>query len=142
MDFGAGDGIRFSDIAIGDFDEASPSAESIGERSFFHQSVEIVTHRSWAEYFHGPHARLRGMRRMSTSTNGVWPNDLNFAENGKGTRGETKALPQIVYRNVCTEEDPPASVAISPTRQCIAFGCKAGVELYWIDPTTGQNLNR
>ncbi|KAF2481066.1 hypothetical protein BDY17DRAFT_311857 [Neohortaea acidophila] len=48
----------------------------------------------------------------------------------------------MLYRDICTAEDQPHSVAISPTRQCVAFGCKSGVELYWVDPTTAQNLNR
>ena len=89
MDFGASGGVSSSEIVIGDFDEASPSAESIGERSFFHQSVEIVTQRTWTKYFHGIRARLPGMRQISTSANSVWPDGLSFAANSKGTKTNT-----------------------------------------------------
>ncbi|KAK3700032.1 hypothetical protein LTR37_016192 [Vermiconidia calcicola] len=143
MDFG--DGATASnaarEIAVGDFDELSLNAASVGS-SILHQSVEIVTQRSWVQYFHGPRARLRGMREMPASSNGVWPQELSLAAKCNGRHDGGDSSSHIVYRNICTEQDPPCSVAISPTRQCMAFGCKSGVELYWIDPTTGQNLNR
>ena len=47
-----------------------------------------------------------------------------------------------IYRNLCSAEDPPRSVAICPQRRCVAFGCAAGIELHWIDALTGQDLNR
>ena len=47
-----------------------------------------------------------------------------------------------IYRNLCSSEDPPRSVAICPQRRCVAFGCSAGIELHWIDALTGQDLNR
>lgn len=47
-----------------------------------------------------------------------------------------------IYRNLCSVEDPPRSVAICPQRRCVAFGCSAGIELHWIDALTGQDLNR
>lgn len=47
-----------------------------------------------------------------------------------------------VYRNLCSTEDPPRSVAICPQRRCVAFGCSGGIELHWIDALTGQDLNR
>ena len=47
-----------------------------------------------------------------------------------------------LYRNLCSDEDPPRSVAICPQRRCVAFGCSAGIELHWIDALTGQDLNR
>lgn len=50
--------------------------------------------------------------------------------------------PQSIYRNVCSAEDPPRSVAICPQRRCVAFGCASGIELHWIDALTGQELNR
>lgn len=46
------------------------------------------------------------------------------------------------YRNLCSEDDPPRSVAICPQRRCVAFGCSAGIELHWIDALTGQSLSR
>ena len=50
--------------------------------------------------------------------------------------------PRSIYRNLCSAEDPPRSVAICPQRRCVAFGCVAGIELHWIDALTGQDLNR
>jgi hypothetical protein len=132
MDLGMGDGAGASEVPVGDLDELSLNAGSVGESSFLHQSVGIATQQTWAEYFHSPRAHLRGIRRLPASRNGVWPSALNFNEKGNGKKAEAKSLPQIVYRNACTENDPPISIAISPTRQCVAFGCKAGVELYWV----------
>ncbi|KAL7270190.1 hypothetical protein RUND412_007109 [Rhizina undulata] len=51
---------------------------------------------------------------------------------------ETKST----YRNLCSEEDSPRSVAICPQRRCVAFGCQGGIELHWVDALTGQDLNR
>lgn len=47
-----------------------------------------------------------------------------------------------VYKNLCSAHDPPLSVAICPQRQCVAFGCKSGVELQWIDALRGSTLSR
>jgi hypothetical protein len=46
------------------------------------------------------------------------------------------------YKNLCSVHDPPKSVAICPQRQCVAFGCKTGVELHWIDALRGSTLSR
>ena len=50
--------------------------------------------------------------------------------------------PRSIYRNVCSAEDPPRSIAICPQRQCVAFGCSGGIELHWTDPLTGENRDR
>ncbi|CZT42876.1 uncharacterized protein RSE6_02828 [Rhynchosporium secalis] len=50
--------------------------------------------------------------------------------------------PRTLYRNLCSEDDPPRSVAICPQRRCVAFGCSSGLELHWVDALTGQDLNR
>ncbi|KAF2433452.1 hypothetical protein EJ08DRAFT_79643 [Tothia fuscella] len=50
--------------------------------------------------------------------------------------------PRSLYRHLCSEDDPPRSVAICPQRHCVAFGCSAGLELHWVDALTGQDLNR
>lgn len=49
---------------------------------------------------------------------------------------------KCIYRNLCSEEDTPRSVAICPQRRCVAFGCQGGIELHWVDAMTGQDLNR
>ena len=50
--------------------------------------------------------------------------------------------PRSLYRNLCSSDDPPRSVAICPQRRCVAFGCSSGIELHWVDALTGQDLNR
>ncbi|KAL2046237.1 hypothetical protein N7G274_001684 [Stereocaulon virgatum] len=50
--------------------------------------------------------------------------------------------PRSIYRNLCSAEDPPRSVALCPQRRCVAFGCSGGIELHWVDTLTGQDLNR
>jgi len=46
------------------------------------------------------------------------------------------------YKNICSDDDPPRSVAICPQRACVAFGCQGGIELHWVDALTGQDLSR
>lgn len=50
--------------------------------------------------------------------------------------------PRSIYCSLCSESDPPLSVAICPQRRCVAFGCSGGIELHWVDALTGQDLNR
>lgn len=138
MDLDTGDSdIRYRDsavrdVAVGELDELSVSAGSIGERTILHQSVEIAMQRRWTHYYHGSRARLRGMRRMPASTSAVWPETLDLPEDS--SRKQLKRPPphETVYRNVCTDQDPPYSVAISPSKRCVAFGCVGGIELYWV----------
>lgn len=53
-----------------------------------------------------------------------------------------EAGPRSLYLNLCSDDDPPRSVAICPQRRCVAFGCSTGIELHWIDALTGQDLSR
>ena len=50
--------------------------------------------------------------------------------------------PRTVYRDVCSSDDPPRSIAICPQRRCIAFGNVAGIELHWTDALSGQDMSR
>ncbi|KAG9243389.1 hypothetical protein BJ878DRAFT_423731 [Calycina marina] len=50
--------------------------------------------------------------------------------------------PRSLYHNICSEDDPPRSIAICPQRRCVAFGCSGGIELHWVDALTGVDLNR
>ncbi|KAG9238555.1 hypothetical protein BJ875DRAFT_437335 [Amylocarpus encephaloides] len=50
--------------------------------------------------------------------------------------------PRSLYQNLCSEDDPPRSVALCPQRRCVAFGCYSGIELHWVDALTGEDLNR
>ncbi|CAD6441479.1 b7a490ab-2979-4a99-a354-5d14c3ed9e85 [Sclerotinia trifoliorum] len=83
----------------------------------------------------GPHSVGAGSRMRSRLPARKYSN-LNTREMPveTGTRS--------IYRNLCSEDDPPRSVAICPQRRCVAFGCSAGIELHWVDALTGQDLNR
>ena len=50
--------------------------------------------------------------------------------------------PRSIYKNVCSAQDPPKSVAICPQRRCVAFGNATGIEVHWIDALSGQDLQR
>ncbi|KZL76656.1 f-box domain-containing protein [Colletotrichum incanum] len=50
--------------------------------------------------------------------------------------------PRSIYRNICTADNPPRSVAICPQRVCVAFGSSSAVELHWIDSQTNRDLVR
>ena len=46
------------------------------------------------------------------------------------------------YEQLGSPDDPPRSVAICPQRKCVAFGCRMGIELHWVDALTGGDLKR
>ncbi|KAJ5676068.1 hypothetical protein N7462_008965 [Penicillium macrosclerotiorum] len=46
------------------------------------------------------------------------------------------------YYNVCSEDHPPRTIALCPGRRCVAFGCARGIEVHWVDETTGQDQRR
>ncbi|KAK2049073.1 F-box domain-containing protein [Colletotrichum somersetense] len=50
--------------------------------------------------------------------------------------------PRSIYRNICTVDNPPRSVAICPQRVCVAFGSSSAVELHWVDTQTNRDLVR
>ena len=114
------------DVPVGDFDELSANAASLGSR-------ELVVHTTDAAEAAGPaeatlradssgrrrRLRRRGMRRMPT------------AGAAQATDTDADAC-VVVYRHVCSADDPAVSVAISPARRCVAFGARGGVELYWV----------
>lgn len=132
------------EIAVGEFDELSINAASIGSHDVLHQSVELGTAPTWSGYLQNHRSRFRGVRRMPASSNGLWPSSLNMTDKGKGKAKGVVLRPQTVYHNVCSEQDPPCSVAVSPARQCVAFGCKGSVELFWVcrisDRTIGRDI--
>ena len=49
---------------------------------------------------------------------------------------------RMMFRNVCSTDHPPLSVAVSPQRLCVAFGCTTGIELHWKDLVSDQEQNR
>lgn len=80
---------------------------------------------------------LRGRPSAPTTTT----SSATFTHsNSQGIPVETG--PCIIYRHLCSDDDPPRSVSICPQRRCAAFGCSAGIELHWVGALTGQYLNR
>ena len=71
--------------------------------------------------------------RLRSAVPGAFARDSGFG---------IESSPRSVYKNLCSDDDPPRSVAICPQRRCVAFGCSAGIELHWVDALTGQDLNR
>lgn len=53
---------------------------------------------------------------------------------------ETRAT--TIYTDLGSADDMPRSVAICPNRKCVAFGCRMGIELHWVNALTGGDLNR
>jgi hypothetical protein len=68
---------------------------------------------------------------MTFENRGILPNSLS-------EEGHTTAI----YEQLGSPDDPPRSVAICPQRKCVAFGCRMGIELHWVDALTGSDLSR
>ncbi|RMZ80759.1 hypothetical protein DV738_g2645, partial [Chaetothyriales sp. CBS 135597] len=47
-----------------------------------------------------------------------------------------------MYKSLGSADDVPRSIAICPHRKCVAFGCRIGIELHWVDALTGGDLSR
>lgn len=63
----------------------------------------------------------------------------NIAES---SHGKLEQESTTYFHNLCTPDDPPRSVSISPERRCVAFGCGSGIELHWVDETSGHGIRR
>ena len=61
--------------------------------------------------------------------------DHEFSEMPVRTR------PTSLYGGLGSPDDAPRSVAICPQRNCVAIGCRSGIELHWVDAITGEGLN-
>ena len=61
---------------------------------------------------------------------------------GPSTGIAIQTRPAAIYRNLGSPDDAPRSVAICPSRKCVAFGCRLGIELHWVDALTAGDLNR
>lgn len=148
LDSGDYHGSLTRNVSVGSLDETSASAGSIGERTILHQSVEIAMQRKWTHYYHGSRARLRGIRHVPIRRDNLWPSlsslagpTVDIGESGS-SKGHSKGIStrettfprsqETVYRNVCTDREPPCSVAINPAKRCVAFGSQGGIELYWV----------
>jgi hypothetical protein len=61
---------------------------------------------------------------------------------GPNTGIPIRSKPTAIYRDLGSPGDIPRSVAICPSRKCVAFGCRLGIELHWVDALTGGDLCR
>ena len=95
-------------------------------------SIEITTPASLTEYVADYEARLNDEHHTPLVINAAYSSDPPTMALSKDKVSDLVMRPQHVYTNLCTDNDPPYSVATSPTRHCTAFGCKSGVELYWV----------
>lgn len=90
--------------------------------------------------FHQFFPERYGGERINASLSQHYP--FNNFDPITGTSVSIELGARKVYKNLCSIHDPPKSVAICPQRQCVAFGCKTGVELHWIDALRGSTLSR
>jgi len=82
-----------------------------------------------------------------TSSNDLpLPNNQGMSKvesNTTSTKGTTSfpvsSAPFSLYHALGYPNDPPRSVAVCESRQCIAWGCNGGVELHWVDVSSGRN---
>ncbi|EXJ79213.1 hypothetical protein A1O3_08714 [Capronia epimyces CBS 606.96] len=72
------------------------------------------------------------------SSNSTDDSDDEYA----GVRIPIQTRPTAIYTDLGSSDDLPRSVAICPNRKCVAFGCRLGIELHWVDALTGGDLNR
>jgi hypothetical protein len=125
-------GVR--DITMGEVDELSINAGSLGASTLLHPSTNVASQLSWVRYDRDSKARWSGIRSVQSASDTAWPDELENVEIVKGKMSKSKqpSLLPNVFRNICDENDPPISLAISPTRSSVAFGNKTGVELHWV----------
>lgn len=123
---------RAREVFVGNFDELSLNAGSLGSSSLLHSSVQLADQALWCEESHGLRSGQPGIRRTSASHNNPQSDTLYLTKKDANATVYRELCASVVYKDICMGHDPPRSVAISPTRQCVAFGCMAGVELYWV----------
>ena len=73
---------------------------------------------------------------------GVLPNDTPASEFETAGVRPNHTPETTIYEQLGSPDDPPRSVAICPQRKCVAFGCKMGIELHWVDAISGTDLHR
>lgn len=128
------------------WERISPEGVSAYAHSFRASPRERAAARAIAE---ASLAEVHGVRPISTSFTadeclvfpGIDPSRPSALPSSTG-KNPIETRIRSIYGNLCSEDDPPRSVAICPQRRCVAYGNSAGIELHWIDALTGQNLNR
>ena len=68
--------------------------------------------------------------------------DIAEPSHGQRQKDKLEQESKTFFHNLCTPDDPPRSVSISPERRCVAFGCGSGIELHWVDEESGQGIRR
>ncbi|KAF7938324.1 hypothetical protein BELL_0283g00080 [Botrytis elliptica] len=113
------------------------TSSGIAQRSEYHEGLRSASavRDSYPREGNSPHSVGAGSRLRSKLP-------ARRVSNADAREMPVETGPRSIYRNLCSEEDPPRSVAICPQRRCVAFGCSAGIELHWVDALTGQDLNR
>ncbi|THV52355.1 hypothetical protein BGAL_0081g00060 [Botrytis galanthina] len=124
----------FPGIATTRSDGTSPG---VVQRSEYHEALRSasIVKNSYSPEETGLHSVGAGSRLRSKLP-------AHRVSNSDAREMPVETGPRSIYRNLCSEDDPPRSVAICPQRRCVAFGCSAGIELHWVDALTGQDLNR
>ena len=130
----------------------SSSEQNISEVAYLDESrpFQIANNRDMARALaeatlpevHGARLTRQSWTRDDPLLTPLEPPGLSYGDYGPDERIAVALDPCAIYRNLCSTDDPPRSVAICPQRRCVAFGCAAGIELHWIDALTGQDLNR
>ncbi|KAM0165255.1 hypothetical protein ACHAQE_002418 [Botrytis cinerea] len=113
------------------------TSPGIAQRSEYHEALRSASavKNSYPSEETSPHSVGAGSRLRSKLP-------ARKISNSDAREMPVETGPRSIYRNLCSEDDPPRSVAICPQRRCVAFGCSAGIELHWVDALTGQDLNR
>ncbi|KAL4999296.1 hypothetical protein BDV10DRAFT_57073 [Aspergillus recurvatus] len=69
--------------------------------------------------------------------------DNTFARGGRfGSVFSRKMTSRHFFYDVCSAQDPPLSVSISPGFRCVAFGSDSGIELRWVDQETNKDCRK
>ena len=89
-----------------------------------------------------PSARNRFSRASKKSA--PRPDLVSISTVGSSLTAQIPSItaPRSVYKHLGSDFDPPLSVAICPSRRCVAFGCSSSIELHWIDAVSEQELSR
>ena len=134
MDFETGD--VAGDVPVDNVDATSSGLASLGSGDILHQSIPTPFRQNRSVFFHDHEARLPTTHRMYQRSS----SHTSFEAGAEEVSEPLWSLPKLVYKDVCTFKDQPYSVAISPSRQCVAFGCQTGVELYWVSARPSISL--
>ncbi|TAQ83945.1 hypothetical protein B7494_g7730 [Chlorociboria aeruginascens] len=119
-----------------------PNVQSYADKSVWQDIPRSEQPGSYSTRRSSRHARLPRMHPLTPGSQSRGVSSPNPVQDYAKCSMPIETGPRSLYRNLCSDDDPPRSVAICPQRRCVAFGCSAGIELHWVDALTGQDLNR